>query len=74
MHACHEAVTSPLLPSRGRSDQLTFMLEDGLEANKAANANFSGLTVRADTNSDHLVLVATLSPAILIPCCPGNTP
>jgi hypothetical protein len=43
-----------------------FYVGNGLKANKAANANFSCLMkVRADTNSNHLILIATLSPAIL---------
>ena len=44
---------------------VVFNVGNGLKANKAANANFSCLMkVRADTNSNHLILIATLSPAI----------
>ena len=64
VYACHEAVTSRLLQSRGRSDQFDLYVGSDLEADKAANANFLGVKVRADTNSNHLTLVATLSPAI----------
>jgi hypothetical protein len=69
--ACHEAATSSLLPSRGKSN-LLILCGKWSEGEQNDKRKLLGSKVRADTNINYLILTATLSPAILIPCCPSS--